>query len=128
MLLEANGGDSNRACRCRLSLVRCEVAGTNVLKTGEGVHRLREGDGAVGVPWFYYTLVATVFIAARIEEVFCDRSQVTGVTVNGGFAEFMVAWENHVVPIPSTLKLELAAPLFLCRWHRIQRARKSQTR
>ena len=86
-----------------------EVAGT-VLRTGEGVHRLREGD-AVGVPWFYYTCGECLY-CRQDQEVFCDRSQVTGVTVHGGFAEFMVAWENHVVPIPSTLKLELAAPLF----------------
>jgi alcohol dehydrogenase, propanol-preferring len=86
-----------------------EVAGT-VLRTGEGVHRLREGD-AVGVPWFYYTCGECLY-CRQDQEVFCDRSQVTGVTVNGGFAECMVAWENHVVPIPSTLKLEFAAPLF----------------
>ncbi len=87
-----------------------EVAGT-VEAIGPGVKRLREGD-KVGVPWFHFTCGECSYCREG-QEVFCDRSQVTGVTVHGGFAEFMIAWEDHVVPIPENLALEAAAPL-LC--------------
>src|SRR4030095_7387997 len=45
-------------------------------------------------------------------EVFCDRSQITGVTVHGGFAEYVLAWESHATPIPESLPRSEAAPLF----------------
>ena len=86
-----------------------EVAGT-VVQVGTGVRKLREGD-RVGVPWFYYTCGSCEYCRKDME-VFCDVSQVTGVTVNGGFAEYMVAWETHAVPIPKDLSLAQAAPLF----------------
>lgn len=86
-----------------------EVAGT-VVRSGPGVQRLQEGD-PVGIPWFYYTCGDCEYCRKDLE-VFCDVSQVTGVTVHGGFAEFVVAWESHAVPIPRTLALDQAAPLF----------------
>jgi len=86
-----------------------EVAGT-VEAIGPGVEHLREGH-AVGVPWFHSTCGECSYCRAD-REVYCDRSQVTGVTVHGGFAEYMIAWEDHVVPIPANLALEQAAPLF----------------
>jgi len=86
-----------------------EVAGT-VVKVGTGVHELREGD-TVGIPWFYYTCGQCEYCRKDLE-VFCDVSQVTGVTVNGGFAEYIVAWESHAIRIPQGLPLANAAPLF----------------
>src|SRR5580658_1866400 len=58
-----------------------EVAGT-VEAIGPGVKRLREGD-RVGVPWFHFTCGECSY-CLQDQEVFCDRSQVTGVTVHGG--------------------------------------------
>jgi alcohol dehydrogenase, propanol-preferring len=86
-----------------------EVAGT-VVKTGPGVQRLHEGD-AIGVPWFYFTCGGCEYCLTDLE-VFCDAPQITGVTVHGGFAEYMVAWETHTIPIPRGLHLTEAAPLF----------------
>ena len=86
-----------------------EVAGT-VVKLGPGVQRMREGD-TVGIPWFYHTCGVCEY-CRKDEEVYCDASQVTGVTVHGGFAEYIVAWESHAVAIPATLPLTEAAPLF----------------
>jgi alcohol dehydrogenase, propanol-preferring len=85
-----------------------EVAGT-IVRTGAGVQML-EGQ-PVGIPWFYHTCGNCEYCRKDLE-VFCDGSQVTGVTVHGGFAEYIVAWETHVIPIPKMLKLEDAAPLF----------------
>ena len=86
-----------------------EVAGT-VVKLGAGAHKLREGD-SVGIPWFFHTCGVCEY-CRKDEEVFCDASEVTGVTVHGGFAEYIVAWESHVIPIPPSLALAAAAPLF----------------
>ncbi len=87
-----------------------EVAGA-VVKLGFGVQLyLKEGD-TVGVPWFYHTCGDCEY-CRKDQEVFCDASQITGVTVHGGFAEYLVAWESHVIPIPAGFPLAEAAPLF----------------
>ena len=86
-----------------------EVAG-RVSALGPDVKEFREGD-AVGVPWFCYTC-GECHYCQRDQEVFCEKSQVTGVTVDGGFGEYMVAWASHVVPIPDEVPLHQAAPLF----------------
>ncbi|KAF8519018.1 chaperonin 10-like protein [Hysterangium stoloniferum] len=41
----------------------------------------------------------------------CARLQLSGVTVDGAAAEFMVADGNCVVPVPASLPFEMAAPL-----------------
>lgn len=86
-----------------------EVAGT-IMEIGPGVRTLEPGD-SVGVPWFYFTCGECEYCRKDLE-VFCDVPQITGVTVDGGFAEYIVAWESHAIPIPKTLLLSEAAPLF----------------
>ena len=86
-----------------------EVAGI-VVKKGKDVRGLQEGD-LVGVPWFFHTCGSCEYCMKDLE-VFCISPQVTGVTVHGGFAEYIVAWESHAIPIPKSLSPEAAAPLF----------------
>src|SRR5689334_8262613 len=86
-----------------------EVAGI-VVRTGADVRRLHEGD-AVGIPWFYYTCGDCEYCRKDLE-VFCDIPQITGVTVHGGFAEYIVAWDTHAIPLPKGLPLAEVAPLF----------------
>lgn len=86
-----------------------EVAGI-VVKKGKDVRELQEGD-LVGVPWFFHTCGSCEYCRKDLE-VFCVSPQVTGVTVHGGFAEYIVAWESHAIPIPRSLSAEEAAPLF----------------
>ena len=86
-----------------------EVAGT-VERLGPNVKELKEG-ARVGIPWFHHTCGECTYCRTD-REVFCDRSAITGVTVDGGFAEYVVAWESHVVPIPDSVPLAEAAPLF----------------
>ena len=86
-----------------------EVAG-RISALGPGVEDLCEGD-SVGVPWFCYTCGDCIY-CQRDMEVFCENSQITGVTTNGGLAEYMLAWASHTVPIPAELPLVQAAPLF----------------
>ena len=86
-----------------------EVAG-RIVRLGPETTGLGEGD-AVGVPWFHHTCGQCEY-CERDMEVFCDRPAITGVTVNGGLAEYLLAWATHVIPIPSKLSLGEAAPLF----------------
>jgi propanol-preferring alcohol dehydrogenase len=78
---------------------------------GEGVSQVRVGD-QVGVPWLHTNCGLCEF-CKRGEENLCDAPTFTGWDVDGGFAEYMLAHETAVVPIPEAFSAEQAAPL-LC--------------
>lgn len=86
-----------------------EVAG-RIVEIGSGVTDFRDGD-TVGVPWFHHTCGRCNYCRQDLE-VFCDTPAITGVTVNGGLAEYVLAWASHAIPIPAEIYLEEAAPLF----------------
>ena len=86
-----------------------EAAG-RIVRIGPEVSGLREGD-AVGVPWFHHTCGQCEYCRQDLE-VYCEAPQITGVTVNGGLAEYLLAWASHVIPIPKGLSWSQAAPLF----------------
>ncbi len=87
-----------------------EVAGT-VAALGEGVTQLKVGD-RVGVPWIFWTCGECEFCKEG-RETLCLKQKITGCTVDGGFAEYMVAPATHAAPLPSILSAAEAAPL-LC--------------
>jgi len=87
-----------------------EVTGT-VTAVGEGVEELAVGD-RVGVPWLHYTCGACEYCLAG-RETLCSKQQVTGCTVDGGFAEFIKAKASHTARLPDNLDFAEAAPL-LC--------------
>jgi alcohol dehydrogenase, propanol-preferring len=82
-----------------------------VEKTGEGTQRIAKG-ARVGVAWLHKT-DGTCGYCRRGEENLCDAPLFTGYTVDGGYAEWIVAPESFVYPIPSEFPNEQAAPL-LC--------------
>lgn len=83
----------------------------HVAATGDGAGRLAIGS-RVGVAWLHKT-DGTCEYCRRGEENLCDNPQFTGYTVNGGYAEYLVAPEDFVYPLPEILVAEQAAPL-LC--------------
>jgi alcohol dehydrogenase, propanol-preferring len=83
----------------------------HVAATGIGAERLAIGS-RVGVAWLHKT-DGTCEYCRRGEENLCDAPQFTGYTVNGGYAEYIVAPEDFVYPLPENLHAEQAAPL-LC--------------
>ncbi len=86
-----------------------EVAGT-VEEVGEGVAWPQTGD-RVGMPWLYSSC-GHCEQCTRGEEVLCQVApQVTGITQDGGYAEFMLAPAAYVAPIPDALDFADAAPL-----------------
>jgi len=87
-----------------------EVTGT-IAAIGEGVNDFNIGDRA-GVPWLHWTCGECEFCLAG-RETLCSKQQVTGCTVDGGFAEFIKAKASHTAKLPGNLSFEEAAPL-LC--------------
>ena len=49
-------------------------------------------------------------LCAPGNEVLCPEVQVTGVTRDGGYQEFMLAYAHYVAPIPEALDFAEAVP------------------
>jgi propanol-preferring alcohol dehydrogenase len=86
-----------------------EIAG-RVIEKEPQVHELEIGD-RVGVPWIHWTCGECEYCLGGNENL-CPRQKITGVTVDGGYAEFVKAPASHAVRIPDGLSSVQAAPLF----------------
>lgn len=80
-------------------------------RAGDAVARLKVGD-RVGIPWLHHTDGTCEYCRSGRENL-CDNATFTGYVVDGGYAEYAVAPEKFVYPIPSGVEDEQAAPL-LC--------------
>jgi len=86
-----------------------EIVGRVVEKGGQASD-FQIGD-RVGVPWVHWTC-GECDLCQEGNENLCLKQKMTGVTVDGGFAEFVKAPASHAVKIPDTLSSADAAPLF----------------
>ncbi|HZR27155.1 MAG TPA: zinc-dependent alcohol dehydrogenase family protein [Terriglobales bacterium] len=78
-----------------------------------GANARKYGPGArVGVPWLHRT-DGTCEYCTRGHENLCVNALFTGYTAQGGYAEYIVAPEQFVYPIPAGFEDLQAAPL-LC--------------
>lgn len=82
-----------------------------VEELGSEVTHYKVGD-RVGVPWLHSTCGVCEY-CRRGEENLCDSARFTGWDVDGGYAEYLLAKEDFVVPIPAVFSDVEAAPL-LC--------------
>lgn len=80
-------------------------------KLGPGAKRFLVGT-TVGIAWLHKT-DGTCEYCRRGEENLCDAAQFTGYSVNGGYAEHIVAPEAFIYALPSGFSEQQAAPL-LC--------------
>lgn len=85
-----------------------EISGT-VAALGPGVTWPAVGT-AVGAQWVYDSC-GVCDHCVRGDQVVCRSSRVTGVGVDGGYAEYFVAKAGFVTPIPDGIDLLAAAPL-----------------
>src|ERR1035441_2942579 len=97
-----------------------EIVG-RVVERGAAVQSVQVGE-RVGVPWVQWTCGQCEFCREGSENL-CVRQRITGVMVDGGYAEYAKAPASHVVKIPDTLPCEQAAPL-LCAGVTVHRALK----
>jgi len=82
-----------------------------VESTGSEVTRLKAG-ARVGIPWLHRTCGVCEYCRAGKENL-CDQASFTGYTADGGYAEYTLAPEKFVYPIPEGFPDLEAAPL-LC--------------
>jgi propanol-preferring alcohol dehydrogenase len=97
-----------------------EIVG-RVIERGAAVETIQIGD-RVGVPWLQFTCGQCEFCREGNENL-CTRQRITGVMVDGGYAEFAKAPASHAAKIPDALSSEQAAPL-LCAGVTVHRALK----
>jgi alcohol dehydrogenase, propanol-preferring len=83
----------------------------HVSAVGAGVSHIKEGD-RVGVPWLY-TACGHCRHCLGGWETLCESQQNTGYSVNGGFAEYVVADPNYVGHLPENVSFVEIAPI-LC--------------
>lgn len=86
-----------------------EVVGV-VKQVGSGVKKIKVGD-RVGIQPLFSSCLQCEYCAAGKENL-CENAEITGETVQGGYAEYISALEEFVTPIPDNLDSEHAAPLF----------------
>lgn len=86
-----------------------EVTG-KIVKCGCDVDSFNEED-RVGIQPLWSTCGKCEFCLSGMENL-CQSKQMTGETVDGGYAEYMVANADHLYRLPDNLKDSEAAPLF----------------
>lgn len=85
-----------------------EIIGV-VEKIGAGVSRFKLGD-RVGVPWLGWTCDACEFCLSGRENL-CNQARFTGYTLDGGYADYVVADPRFCFAIPNSYSDTEAAPL-----------------
>ncbi len=92
-----------------------QVVGTiesfGAASNSNATHKFKVGD-RVGVAWLHHTDGTCPYCRSGAENL-CDHPTFTGYTVDGGYAEYVVADENFVYAIPPSFSDQQAAPL-LC--------------
>ncbi|MDK6028939.1 zinc-dependent alcohol dehydrogenase family protein [Ignisphaera sp. 4213-co] len=80
-----------------------------VVDVGENVEGVSKGD-RVGLPWLYKSCGVCKYCRRGLENL-CENALFTGYSVDGGYAEYVVASADFVHKIPSGIADEFAAPL-----------------
>jgi propanol-preferring alcohol dehydrogenase len=87
-----------------------EIVG-RVEALSDGVSEHRVGD-RVGVPWLGRTCGCCRYCLSGRENL-CDKAEFTGYTLDGGYADYVVADARYAFPLPDAYSDAEAAPL-LC--------------
>jgi len=94
-----------------LPLILGHQAIGKIVARGINADRFAEGD-IVGAPWLAKSCQHCLFCAEGKENL-CDNASYRGYQINGGFADYCLADENYIFPIPSSYSAVEASPL-LC--------------
>jgi alcohol dehydrogenase, propanol-preferring len=81
-----------------------------VVEKGSDVRHLEIGD-RVGVAWLHWACGACELCREGLENL-CPSQKMTGLSIDGGFAEFVKAKASHALKVPKPLNSAEAAPLF----------------
>ncbi len=86
-----------------------EIVG-KVEQIGKGVTKFSVGD-RVGITPLLGSCMQCVYCNDG-KEYLCEKMEVTGESLKGGYTEYITASEDFVTKVPDTMKPEYAAPLF----------------
>ena len=95
----------------RLPLVPGHEVVGRIESVGAGVPAAREGE-RVGVPWLGWTCGHCRFCASGRENL-CEQAKFTGYTLDGGYADYLVADARYCFPVVGDADDASTAPL-LC--------------
>ncbi|MCM8817299.1 MAG: zinc-dependent alcohol dehydrogenase family protein [Candidatus Omnitrophica bacterium] len=87
-----------------------QVIGT-IVKCGKGAKFFKEGE-RVGIGWIYHSCGKCKYCTGGMENL-CDNFIATGKDVHGGYAQYLVAYQDFIFKIPDDFSDVQAAPL-LC--------------
>lgn len=108
---DVHAADGDWPIKPRLPFIPGHEGAGYVVAVGPGVTTLKEGD-RVGVPWLHSACGKCTYCLAGWETL-CPHQQNTGYSVNGAFAEYMLAAADYTAVLPTSLGLVEAAPI-LC--------------
>lgn len=80
-----------------------------VVALGPGVKNIKEGD-IVGVPWLYSACGCCEFCITGWETL-CESQQNGGYSVDGGYAEYVIADARYVAHFPANINFLEIAPI-----------------
>ena len=81
-----------------------------VNKVGDSVREIKKGD-RVGIQPLYSSCLKCEYCRNGRENL-CESAEITGESVNGGYAEYIVVSEPFATKVPDDFRAEYAAPLF----------------
>lgn len=80
-----------------------------VERTGDGVARVRPGD-RVAIPWLGWACGECEYCTTGWETL-CEHQQNSGYSIDGGWAEYALAYGSYVGKVPESISPFVAAPL-----------------
>lgn len=80
-----------------------------VVALGKGVKNVKDGD-VVGVPWLYSACGGCEYCITGWETL-CETQHNGGYSVDGGFAEYLIADSRYVAHFPSNINFTEMAPI-----------------
>ncbi len=95
---------------CKLPLILGHQIVGRVVEAGPGAEGLV--GARVGVAWIAWACGTCKFCGRGLENL-CERFRATGCDVDGGYAEYAIAYADFVHPLPEGVEAERLAPL-LC--------------
>jgi propanol-preferring alcohol dehydrogenase len=108
---DLHAADGDWPVKPKLPFIPGHEAAGYVAACGPGVTSLTEGM-RVGVPWLHRACGECTYCRTGWETL-CPDQQNTGYTVDGGYAEYIVAPAAYVARLPDQIEFAAAAPL-LC--------------
>lgn len=93
----------------KLPLIPGHEAIGNVVALGREVKNVKEGD-IVGVPWLHSACGCCEFCITGWETL-CESQQNGGYSVNGGYAEYVIADARYVAHFPANINFLEMAPI-----------------